>query len=269
MSPGEVTNRDDLMRHKFLCTLVVVLALTESAYAVLPQPPCAMAAIPAYSAPEAAPAIAVWRGRDLEQGKWQPPQCTGWLPTSQSKLVVALSGSVRFQGPIDPILARIGAISAFRAVRYWSTTDKKWRPLANDAYALSGPDKADRRADFSPAELVKNAKLYYWEDDTRSGQIVYRLSVLENGPARAIVASENITPVRKFLVTLFKPGALQSVVFIQRLSPGVLGIYILSRTGEGTSALAEGHDASYVNRAVVLYRLIAGIKTDQEPPAAR
>ena len=117
--------------------------------------------------------------------------------------------------------------------------------------------------------MIKNAKLYYWEDDSRSGEIVYRLSVFENTPDRAVVASENITPVRKFFVTLFKPGTLQSTIFIQRLSAGRFGIYILSRTGEGISTLAEGHDDSYVNRAVALYRQLAGIKTDQEPAAAR
>ena len=30
-----------------------------------------------------------------------------------------------------------------------------------------------------------------------------------------------------------------------------------------------GSDASYINRAVAFYRLVAAIPTDQEPPAAR
>jgi hypothetical protein len=166
-------------------------------------------------------------------------------------------------------MERVGAISTLRTVRYWSTTDQEWRPLANNASALADSNKVNRRADFSAAELIKNAKLYYWEDDSRSGEIIYRLNILESTPDRAVIASENATAVRKFFVTLFKPGALQSTVFIQRLSPGVFGIYVLSRTDEGTSVLAEGHDNSYVNRAVALYRQIAGIKTDQEPPAAK
>jgi hypothetical protein len=258
------------MRHKTLYAVVAsIFVLTTSARAALPQPPCTVPAIPAHSPPDAAPAIAIWHGDDLEQSKWRPPACTGWSPASRSKLVVALAGSFRFNGAMTQLLERAGAISTFRNVRYWSTTDKEWRPLANDASALAGPDRASRRADFSASDLIKNAKLYYWEDDSRSGQIVYRLSVFENAPDRAVIASENITPVRRFFVTLFKPGALQSTIFIQRLSAGLFGVYILSRTGEGTSAFAAGHDDSYVNRAVALYRQLAGIKTDQEPAAAR
>jgi hypothetical protein len=258
------------MCYKTICSVMFsVFMLMAPAHAAVPQPPCTVAAIPAYSAPDAAPMIAIWHGGDLEQSKWQPPRCTGWSPTSHSTLIVALAGSFRFNGSIDQLLERVGAISAFRTIRYWSTTDKEWRPFANDASALTGPDKANRRADFSASELIKNATLYYWEDDSRSGEIVYRLSVYENSPDRAVIASENITPIRKFFVTLFKPGALQSIIFVQRLSSGLFGIYILSRTGEGTSTLAEGHDDSYVNRAVALYRQLAGIKTDQEPPAAR
>ncbi len=258
------------MFHKTFCTVMfAVFALTAPAHAAMPQPPCKVAAIPAYPAPDAAPTIAIWHGSDLEKSKWQPPSCTGWSPTSRSKFIVALAGSFHFSGSIDQLKGRLAAISTFRSLQYWSTTDKEWRPLANDASALTGPDKSRRRADFSASDLIKNSDLYYWEDDSRSGDIVYRLSTYESTPDSAVIASENITPVRRFFVTMFEPGALQSTIFIQRLSPGVFGIYILSRTGEGTSMLAEGHDDSYVNRAVALYRKLAGIRTDQEPPAAR
>ena len=244
-------------------------ALTAPALAAGPQPPCAMSAVPAYSAPGAPPTIGIWHSSDLDQSNWQPPKCTGWSPTSRSKLVVALAGSFRFTGSIDQILERAGAISTFRNIRYWSTTDEKWRPFANNAFALESPDKTSRRADFSASDLIKNATLYYWEDDSRSGEIVHRLRVFETTPDRAIIADENITPIRKFFVTLFDPGDLQSTIFIQRLSPDRFGVYILSRTGEASSAFAEGHDGSYVNRAAALYRQLAGIKTDQDPPAAR
>ena len=74
--------------------------------------------------------------------------------------------------------------------------------------------------------------------------------------------------MRRYFLTLFKPGALQSLLIVPRLSPGVFGAFILSRSGEGASLLTAGHDKSYVNRTVALYRHLAGIKTDQEPPAA-
>jgi hypothetical protein len=250
----------------FLVLACALFALGAQA-AGLPQPPCNGPPSPAYPPPGAPPAIAVWHGSDLDQARWQPPACTGW--TGRSRLVVALAGSFRFDGKIGDLLARAGAISTLPKVQYWSTTDKKWRSLAYGASALTGPDPKSRRGDFSASELTKDADLYYWEDDSRTGEAVYRLRVYESTPDRAIIASENVTAIRRFFLTLFKPGSLQSVMFIQRLSSGVFGVYSLSRTGEGTSGLADGHEESYINRAVALYRQLAGIKTDQEPPAAR
>jgi hypothetical protein len=58
------------------------------------------------------------------------------------------------------------------------------------------------------------------------------------------------------------------VLIIQRIAPGLFGVFVLSRSGAGASILTAGHESSYVNRANALYRQLAGIKTDQEPPAA-
>jgi len=245
------------------------LLLASGARAAGPQPPCAIAAAPAYPLPDSAPTIVIWPGKELEQDNWHPPSCTGWLVDSPSKLVVTLTGSFRFDGPMSALLARVGTISALRSIQYWSTTDKRWGPLSNDASALTGPDPKSRRHDFSASELVQGADLYYWEDDTRTGSTVYRLRVSESTPERVVISSDNVTPVRKFIFTLFRPGALQSVLIIQRVAPGLFGVFVLSRSGEGASVLTAGHESSYVNRATALYRQLAGIKTDQEPPAAR
>jgi hypothetical protein len=123
-------------------------------------------------------------------------------------------------------------------------------------------------ARFFASELVKGAELYYWEDDTRTGPAVYRLRVSESASERFVISSDNVTPIRRFWFTLFKPGALQSVLTIERVAPGTFGIFVLNRSGDGASVLTAGHESSYVNRATALYRQLAGIKTDQEPPAA-
>lgn len=250
----------------FACMTV---AIPVAAGATGPYPPCGTAPDPSFPPAGLSPRIATWNANDLRQSNWQPPACTGWPVSSASKLIVAVVGSVRVEGTIDQLLARIAAISKARDIQYWSTTDKSWRPLAYDASALTGPSAKDRRPDFSVAELGKGAQLYYWENDSRSGEIIYRLSVRERSPERAVIASENLTPVRRFLITLFPPGTLQSVIFIQHLSSHSWGVYILSRIDSEASMLAEGHEASYINRAVALYRQIAGIRTNAEPPAAR
>jgi hypothetical protein len=92
--------------------------------------------------------------------------------------------------------------------------------------------------------------------------------VSESAPERFIMSSENVTPIRRYWFTLFKPGALQSVLVIEHVAPGIFGAFVLNRSGDGASALTAGHESSYVNRAAALYRELAGIKTDQEPPAA-
>ena len=233
-----------------------------------PQPPCGSAAVPAYSPPGVPPVVKVWHDGDLKRSGWKPPDCSGWAASSHSKLIVALAGSFRFDGTADELVARIGAISTLRGVRYWSVTDKMWRPLVTDAWALSRPDPRSRRPDFLAAEMTAGSELYYWENVSRSGNIVHRMTVRERSPARAVIAIENLTPVRFFFVTLFEPGALQSVKFVELVSPGVWGFYLLTRTGERVSALAGGHEGSYVNRTVAIYRHLAGIPTDEEPPVA-
>jgi hypothetical protein len=234
-----------------------------------PSPPCGNATHSTYPPPGAPPTVQVWLGADLERSGWTPPACSGWSSFSRSKLVLALAGSFRFDGTIDALLARIGAISTLPNMRYWSITDKAWRPLAVDAAALSRPDPSSRRPDFSADEMGVGQEFFYYEDDSRSGGIVYQMRVRERNPARAVIATDNYTPVRFLGITLFAPGALQSVEFIDELAPALWGVYILTRAGEGTSWLADSHEGSYVNRAVAVFRHVAGIPTDKEPPAAR
>ena len=256
------------MRLRHATLAVALLLVVSPVWAGDSQPPCAMAGTPAYPPPDSPPTIRIWQGKELEQGNWHAGSCTGWSAESRPRLIITLSGSFRFDGPMSALLARVGTISALRNIQYWSTTEKKWGPLSNDASALTGPDSNFRRADFSASELVKGAELYYWEDDTRTGPAVYHLRVSESASERFVMSSENITPIRRFWFTLFKPGALQSVLVIERVAPGIFGASVLNRSGDGASTITAGHESSYVNRATALYRQLAGIKTDQEPPAA-
>ncbi len=251
---------------KPLRAVLALLLLASGAQASGPQLACAATGAAGFPAPGATPSVAIWSEKDLKQ--WRPPSCTVWPADSRSRLVVTLNASFRFDGPMSGLLARVGEISALRSIQYWSTTEHKWEPLSSDAHALTGPDPAARRRDFAAAELVQGADLYYWEDNLHTGPTVYRLRVTESTPDRFVISSDNVTPMRVLFFTLFRPGALQSMLVIQRVAPGIFGVSVLSRSGEGASVLAAGHDSSYVNRAAALYRQLAGIRTDQEPPAA-
>jgi hypothetical protein len=233
----------------------------------MPRLPCGVAPWPAYAEPGQPPVVQAWRGHAART--WLPPECTGWAASS-ADILVAVAGSFKHDGDIGDLLARIGAISAKNQVRYWSTTEKAWKPLVTEAFALSGPDPEQRRADFGAAQFVKGQSLYYAQSDNRStGKTVYRDRVLAVEGERLAAVSENLTPVRMMLITLFDVGDMQTAYFLQRRGPGAWNFYSLTRTRMASSLLPTGGDASYINRAVAFYRLVAGIPTDQEPPAAR
>jgi hypothetical protein len=232
-----------------------------------PHPPCGSVPWPAYAASGGLPAVHVWTGDELGTG-WRPPACTGWHPMP-FRLLVAVAGRFRHQGNSEELLARIGAISRLITIRYWSVSNQRWESLVTSAVALDGPDLSQRREDFRVAELAGGTDRYFVQDDNHlAGAVVYRLRVREIGRDRLVVETENVSPMRYLVLTLAGPGDLQSLFFFERLSPEEWDYYGLLRTGAGASAWLGGHEASYVNRAVALFRHFAGLATDQEPPAA-
>ncbi len=233
-----------------------------------PRPPCAGAiSSPVHAPVGTTPAVAVWLKGDV--ARWMPLTCVGWPASQRFKVVVALAGNFRHDGNADDLLARFGAVSIMRGLRYWSVTDKAWRTLITDSSAVNGPDAKQRRADFNPDELKSGADFFFAQNDSRSsGFPVYLMRVLEQGPLRIVVETENVTPVRVFFVTLFPPGSLRATYILERRRPGVWGFYGLSGTGEEASVLAGGHEASYINRAVALYRFFTSVPDDAEPPLA-
>lgn len=232
-----------------------------------PRLPCGAAPLPAFAEPGAPPNVRAWSGKAARG--WQPPPCSTWQ-AQDADMLVGLAGSFRYDGEIDGLLARIGAISTKKGVRYWSTTEKNWQMLVTDAFALSGPDAALRRADFKASEMAKGQTIHYAQSDNRSaGNCVYREQVIAADRERVLIESENLSPVKKMLITLYAPGDLQSLYVIERRAPGLWNFYSLTRTRMASSMLPTGSEASYINRSVAFFRHVAGIPTDQEPPAAR
>jgi hypothetical protein len=260
-----------MARHRQLGCLGAGLIMTWLLWPVglqaqdMPSPPCGTPAQPPLSDPGAPPNLQVWND-SAANASWAPPSCTGWTDPGY-RMLVALAGSFRFEGDGEDLLGRFGAASGFRGIRYWSASDQRWRVLITDAAALDGPSVKSRRPDFTAAEMKSRKVVYFLQDDSRSsGPVVYRLRLLESGPTRLVVQIENVSPVRIFMLTLFHPGDLQFVHYLEARSPGLWGLYSLMRTGRGASSLSSGHQASYVSRAVAFYRHIAGIPTDQNPP---
>ena len=128
-------------------------------------------------------------------GPRRVPVC--WWPSpAVSPMAAALifsSASVRFH--------------AWRGYAIWSVSEAGWRTLITHATVLDGPDLGHPRKDFTVAEMKSGAELYFAQSDNRaSGDIIYRMQVKQADPSRLVIAIENVTAVRRFLIPFFEPG---------------------------------------------------------------
>jgi hypothetical protein len=246
-------------------TLLFLLSPMELTAQDLPRLPCDDAPPwPTYS--EAGAPLPNLQVVDVSDVNWIPPNCTGWK-TPGFSMLLALAAGFRFEGNGDELLARFGAISTSKGIRYWSVSKKSWQTLITDASALDGPDINRRRPNFSTSELAEGKVLYFLQKDIRMSEpVIYGLQVLKKEQSRLIIAVENYTPVRSWLVTLFPPHQLQFLHVLDARGVGSWGLFSLLRVGPDASHLSAGHDASYVSRAVAFYRHFAAIPTDTAPP---
>ena len=134
---------------------------------------------------------------------------------------------------------------------------------------MTASQRGGARQDFTPDEMRDGKALYLQQADNLSGTAIYRLRVAEASADRLAFDIENVSTLRYAFLTLFDPGEMQSVYFLDRESDSVWRYYAITRSGRNASRLAAGHGASWINRAVAFYRSLVGIPTDQEPPAAR
>ena len=232
-----------------------------------PQPPCGEATVPAYPGLDSSPNVRSWSASDFGRD-WTPPACTGWAAPGFSSLVTTVA-RFRYASGMDGLLRRIGAISELTGTRYWSTTHQQWQTLILSAHALTGWQAGRQRPDFTPDEMRRGAVLYLEQADNLSGTAIYRMHLAEAAADRLVFDIENVSTMRYSFVTLFHPGEIQSIYFLDRESADVWRYYSIARTGRNASRLATGHASSSINRAIAFYRFLAGIPTDQEPPAAR
>lgn len=232
----------------------------------LPRPPCEGSAYPAFPAPGAAPNVELWTAEALG-ADWMPPACTGW--NKGAALVVALTGQFPSSRDTDAMLARIGAISSLRAVRYWSVTDKAWQSLFLEAAALTAPEKPATRGDFTASDIRGNAPLYFLSADNRSSDgTISRMALKNIAPGHIVLEMTNTSPVRWFWFVVMPAGAMRTLYFLDRQGDGSWRFYSLSRADNSSLLSRFVSRASYINRAVAMYRHMAEIPTDRDPPAA-
>jgi hypothetical protein len=224
---------------------------------------CTGPKFPPYPPTGASVNVLTWReGEPL--GGFSTGSCGMWSSWG-STLLVGLAGKFPFNGKASDLLARFGAVSSLRGVQYWSVTEKRWQTLITDASAVDSARGEQGRSDFSVAEMQSGRDLYFEQQDNRSsGRVIYRMKVRESAEQGFVLTIDSVTGVWLFLLRLFGPGDLQSLYVLERLGANEWGYYSLTGVREGI--LSGGNRASYVNRALSVYRHITGQPIDQKTP---
>lgn len=261
-----------LLRAALGTILLVLVSVAPQTAAMgakaLPRPPCQSDnPEPDFAAPGPHPRIEVWFEGELPDG-WSLPSCLDWEQQATDVLIVT-AGRFAEPGGIDAVAARIASVSSFTRMLYWSASRQVWRPLVNEAFALSGPHEEQRRRDFSSDELKAGTLLHFWQDENSpADSLVYRLRVRDRTQDRLILTLENAHAINFMLMPLFEPGAYQSIIYVTRENGQLWRYYSLQRAAIGVSVSTREHRSSYINRAAALFRYVAGIPTDSEPPLA-
>jgi hypothetical protein len=252
-----------------VAALVAVAGLTGVVAMASERPgelACLSGSVPPLFAPLNAPPLA--QATRVPTGA-VPPVGASCFGKSDSAVWITVASLVRTSDSQATFIERFGSISALLTVRYWSTTDQQWRPMVSSASAIVSASSRLPRADYSLAELLTGEDRYYSMTDTRSGRAVaYRLRLWQNQPTEFVVEITNVDPIKQWGITLYGPGGLHTLYLLKKQSPDSWAYYSITRVLPN-SFLAEGHDKSYINRAVALYRYVVGLQTDTEPPSAR
>lgn len=248
----------------FLAFALLLLAGASAHADSGPHPPCEGAPFPPYPEPGLSPTLRVWESGDLGR-HWVPPACTGWTTAGFTALVVT-AARFRYDSGVDGLLRRVGAISESVGIRYWSTTRKQWKTLIVSASALTGPDGSMPRVDFLPDEIRKGDFLYFQQEENLLGNVIYRLRMRSASSAQLVYEIENTSTVKGVIGNVFQPGDIQGLYFLEHESRGLWRYYSLLRIGKRANWMTMGNKASYLNRAMAMYRHLVGIQTDREPP---
>ena len=213
--------------------------------------PCASPTWPAPSDLGSPPNVATWHSQQFPRD-WQLPSCAGW-EAGRFESFAAVSGT--FNGSdVDAVARRVGAISSYSGLRYWSVTDRRFAVLITDAFAVDGPNPGARRADFTPAEMQVGRELFFVEQDNRSSSpVLYRMKVVEHDAGRLVVDFVNVAKVSKLFLTIFEPGDLRTILFVSRRGGGTWQCYALSASNPRVFSGLLANDKSLANRLIAFY----------------
>jgi hypothetical protein len=254
-------------RLRYLLSLLIALngIIGPLQLVVAREPVCSAADIhPAFPPVNATPAVEV-----ADANNAAPPSgATCFADSNKGATWITVSSAIQTALSPEAIIQRFGAISALQTVQYWSTTDQAWRPLVSAAFAVNATDANQPRADYGSAELVGSPRFYRVTDTRTYDPVNYSLEIHPAPHGQILAETTNIDPIKKWGITLYRRDGLHTLYFLNERSPGVWSYYSITRVVPATF-LARGHEKSYVNRAIALYRHYLRLPTTADPPAAR
>jgi len=251
-----------------LTTALLLFRLAAPALAETPVVPCAGLRI-AFPSVGAEPAIRIFKETDV--AGWKPPACTGW-PSEKFEFIGTAAASFRHTGDATELARRYGAISEYAAMRYFSPSRQAWRELSFEAFALWDANRANKRGDFSAAELVPGTARYFWQRGATEApppfpgsiDLINRIEVLERTPDRLVVAVTS-EPGTVALVMRLGRGDIRVVYFIERDQDARDAWHYFALTSlAGIAAL--GADNFYRASARGVFRHTAGLPAEVRVP---
>jgi hypothetical protein len=246
--------------------LTCVFAVAAASSARIGDTGCLSSGVqPQYAALGSAP---IARAIQMTGSTAAPAGAVCFDKSDSTVLWITVASLIQSSDSRSTFIGRFGAVCQLLGVQYWSTTDQAWRPRVSSAHATNVPNPFEPRADYSAAELATGQDRYYETTDTRSGRsVAYRLRLLLNQPGRVVIETANVEAIKKWGLTIYGPEGLDTMYFLDERSPGVWAYYSITRVLP-RNFLAEGHEKSYINRAVALYRHYVSLPTNAEPPSA-
>jgi hypothetical protein len=225
----------------------------------MPAPPCAGPPNPAYPEAFGMPTIEVWLDQHTLEN-WDPPACLDWQDRPATALI-AVSGLFRHDGTLEDLLARLGAVSRYMSIYYWSWSKQRWRHLFEEAAALSAPVRTAMRPDFKADEFREGNLLYILQNETGSvGEVIQRVSIIDRTEDGIEIGITNLSAARVAFLTLLDPGGSEVRLWIEREADDHWTYYSLARLS-GTGLLARSAmKRSYVSRAEAMFRYLADVE---------
>jgi len=251
-----------------LTMALLLFGLAAPALAETPMVPCSGPRIE-YPPVGAEPTILIFKATDL--AGWTPPACTGW-PAEKFEFIGTAAASFRHDGDAIELARRYGAISEYAAMRYFSPSRQAWRELSFEASALRDAKPANKRGDFTTAELVPGTARYFWQRGATEApapfpgtiDLVNRIDVLERAPDRLVLAVTS-EPGTIALVMRLSRGDIRVFYFLERdQNARDVWHYFALTSLAGIAAL--GADNFYRASARGVFRHTAGLPAQVRAP---